>query len=34
MTISGNPTTARTLGSAHSPFLSMPGELADIILKL
>lgn len=29
----GNPTTVHTLDSAHSPFLSMPGELADIILK-
>jgi len=30
----GNPTTVHTLESSHSPFLSMPGELADIILKL
>lgn len=30
----GNPTTVHTLDSSHSPFLSMPGELADIILKL
>jgi Alpha/beta hydrolase family len=29
-----NPTTVHTLDSSHSPFLSMPGELADIILKL
>jgi hypothetical protein len=29
-----NPTTVHTLDSAHSPFLSMPGELANIILKL
>jgi pimeloyl-ACP methyl ester carboxylesterase len=28
-----NPTTVRTLDSAHSPFLSMPGKLADIILE-
>ncbi len=30
----GNPTTVHTLESSHSPFLSMPGELTDIILKL
>jgi len=30
----GNPTTVHTLESSHSPFLSMPDELADIILKL
>jgi pimeloyl-ACP methyl ester carboxylesterase len=30
----GNPTTVRTLDSAHSPFLSMPGQVADIVLKL
>jgi pimeloyl-ACP methyl ester carboxylesterase len=30
----GNPTTVHTLESSHSPFLSMPGELADILLKL
>jgi pimeloyl-ACP methyl ester carboxylesterase len=30
----GNPTTVHTLESSHSPFLSVPGELADIILKL
>jgi pimeloyl-ACP methyl ester carboxylesterase len=30
----GNPTAVHTLESSHSPFLSMPGELADIILKL
>jgi pimeloyl-ACP methyl ester carboxylesterase len=29
-----NPTTVHTLDSSHSPFLSMPGELAGIILKL
>ena len=29
-----SPTTVHTLESSHSPFLSMPGELADIILKL
>ena len=30
----GNPTVVHTLESSHSPFLSMPGELAGIILKL
>ncbi|HEY7276089.1 MAG TPA: alpha/beta fold hydrolase [Trebonia sp.] len=30
----GNPTTVHTLDSSHSPFLSMPGELTDIILKV
>ena len=30
----GNPTSVHTLESSHSPFLSMPAELADIILKL
>jgi pimeloyl-ACP methyl ester carboxylesterase len=30
----GNPTTVHTLESSHSPFLSVPGELAGIILKL
>jgi len=29
-----NPTEVYTLDSSHSPFLSMPGDLADIILKL
>jgi Alpha/beta hydrolase family len=29
----GNPTTVHTLDSSHSPFLSMPGRLADIILR-
>jgi len=29
-----NPTTVHVLESSHSPFLSMPDELADIILKL
>jgi hypothetical protein len=28
------PATVRTLGSSHSPFLSMPGELTGIILKI
>jgi pimeloyl-ACP methyl ester carboxylesterase len=28
----GNPTTVHTLESSHSPFLSMPDRLADIIL--
>jgi pimeloyl-ACP methyl ester carboxylesterase len=30
----GNPTTVCTLETSHSPFLSAPGDLADIILKL
>jgi pimeloyl-ACP methyl ester carboxylesterase len=30
----GNPTTVHTLESSHSPFLSMPAELAGILLKL
>ena len=30
----GNPTTVHTLESSHSPFLSMPAELAGLILKL
>jgi pimeloyl-ACP methyl ester carboxylesterase len=30
----GNPTSVHTLESSHSPFLSMPAELTDIILKL
>jgi pimeloyl-ACP methyl ester carboxylesterase len=30
----GNPTDVHTLDSSHSPFLSMPGDLTDIILKL
>jgi len=30
----GNPTTVHTLDSSHSPFLSRPGELTDIILKV
>jgi pimeloyl-ACP methyl ester carboxylesterase len=30
----GNPTAVHALESSHSPFLSMPGELAGIILKL
>lgn len=30
----GNPTTVHTLESSHSPFLSMPDELSDIILKV
>jgi pimeloyl-ACP methyl ester carboxylesterase len=29
----GNPTTVHTLDSSHSPFLSMPGRLAGIILE-
>ena len=29
-----NPTTVHTLDSSHSPFLSMPDRLADIILKV
>jgi pimeloyl-ACP methyl ester carboxylesterase len=29
-----NPTAVHTLESSHSPFLSMPGRLADIILKV
>jgi Alpha/beta hydrolase family len=29
----GNPTIVHTLDSSHSPFLSMPGRLADIILE-
>jgi hypothetical protein len=31
---SENPTTVHTLDSSHSPFLSMPDQLAGIILKL
>lgn len=30
----GNPTTVHTLASSHSPFLSMPDDLAAILLKL
>lgn len=30
----GNPTTVHALDSSHSPFLSMPGELTDIIVKV
>jgi hypothetical protein len=30
----GNPTNVHTLDSSHSPFLSMPGELTGIILKI
>jgi pimeloyl-ACP methyl ester carboxylesterase len=30
----GNPTSVRTLDASHSPFLSMPGRVADIILEL
>lgn len=30
----GNPTTVHTLDSSHSPFLSMPGELSQIIPKV
>jgi pimeloyl-ACP methyl ester carboxylesterase len=29
-----NPTTVHTLESSHSPFLSMPDQLADIVIKL
>jgi pimeloyl-ACP methyl ester carboxylesterase len=29
-----NPTMVHVLESSHSPFLSMPGELAEIIIKL
>jgi pimeloyl-ACP methyl ester carboxylesterase len=30
----GNPTVVHTLDASHSPFLSMPGQVADIVLKL
>jgi hypothetical protein len=29
-----NPTTVRTLESSHSPFLSMPTQLADLVLDI
>jgi hypothetical protein len=29
-----NPTKVHSLDAAHSPFLSMPGKVADIVLKL
>jgi hypothetical protein len=29
-----NPTTVRTLDSSHSPFLSMPAQLADLVLEI
>ena len=29
-----NPTTVYTLDTAHSPFLSMPSQVADVVLKL
>jgi pimeloyl-ACP methyl ester carboxylesterase len=29
-----NPTNVHTLDAAHSPFLSMPGQVADIVLNL
>jgi hypothetical protein len=29
----GNPTTVHTLESSHSPFLSMPDRLAEIIVN-
>jgi hypothetical protein len=29
-----NPTSVHTLDASHSPFLSMPGQVADIVLKL
>jgi hypothetical protein len=30
----GNRTTVHTLDAAHSPFLSVPGQVADIVLKI
>ena len=30
----GNPTSVHTLDSSHSPFLSMPGQVAAIVLKI
>jgi pimeloyl-ACP methyl ester carboxylesterase len=30
----GNPTVVHTLDASHSPFLSMPGQVADIALRL
>jgi pimeloyl-ACP methyl ester carboxylesterase len=30
----GNPTSVHTLDASHSPFLSMPGQVAEIVLKL
>jgi hypothetical protein len=30
----GNLTVVHTLDASHSPFLSMPGQVADIVLKL
>ena len=29
-----NPTTVHVLHASHSPFLSMPGQVANIVLKL
>jgi len=29
-----SPTSVHTLHAAHSPFLSMPGEVANIVVKL
>ena len=29
-----NPTTVHVLHASHSPFLSMPGQVADIVMKL
>ena len=29
-----NPTVVHTLDASHSPFLSMPGQVADIVVKL
>jgi hypothetical protein len=29
-----NPTSVMALGSSHSPFLSMPGQVAGIVAKL
>jgi pimeloyl-ACP methyl ester carboxylesterase len=30
----GNPTSVHILDASHSPFLSMPGQVAEIVLKL
>jgi pimeloyl-ACP methyl ester carboxylesterase len=29
-----NPTSVHTLDTSHSPFLSVPGQVAEIVLKL
>ena len=29
-----SPTSVHTLNAGHSPFLSMPGQVADIVVKL